>query len=176
MVDQIDNSGGSDTRVIGPRRLDGWLTTLVEHRGSDLLLVAGFPASIRFEGQVQPIESEALTGLVIEEAVLPALIPRALQQYREAQISDSSYRVPGVGRFRINLHHERGMAAAAVRALPTRVPLLEELRLPPAVESLSRLPRGLVLIGGPAGARKTATGAALRHQISRPASRHISSL
>lgn len=173
MVDQADNSGGSDTGTIETRRLDGWLTTLVERRGSDLLLVAGFPASIRFEGQVQPIESEALTGLVIEEAVLPALIPRALQQYREAQISDSSYRVPGVGRFRINLHHEKGMAAAAVRALPTRVPLLEELRLPPAVESLSRLPRGLVLIGGPAGAGKSTTVAALVHEINRREARHI---
>ena len=65
------------------------------------------------------------------------------------------------------------MAAAAVRALPARVPSLDELRLPPGVESLTRLPRGLVLIGGPAGAGKSTTVAALVHEINRREARHI---
>jgi len=159
--------------VRASRRLDEWLSTLMERRGSDLLLVSGVPASIRFEGQVQQLESEVLTGADIEAAVLPVLIPRAQQQYRENQIADVSYRVPGLGRFRINLHRERGMAAAAMRALPTQVPLLQELHLPAAVEALTRLPRGLVLIGGAAGAGKSTTTAALIHEINRREARHI---
>jgi twitching motility protein PilT len=155
------------------KRLDEWLSQLVAQRGSDLLLVAGVPASIRFEGRVQPIGSEKLSAAEIETAVLPALIPRAVRQYEVGQISDSSYRLAGVGRFRINLHREKGMAAATVRALPVRVPLLEELHLPPAVEALSRLPRGLVLIGGPAGSGKSTTVAALVHEINRREARHI---
>jgi len=166
-------------RSAGPRqrpgtaRLEEWLSALVARGGSDLLLVAGVPPSIQFEGQVRPIGSEKLSGSEIEAAVLPALIPRAVRQYEEAHISDSSYRLEGVGRFRINLHRERGMAAATVRALPVRVPLLEELHLPPAVEALSRLPRGLVLIGGPAGSGKSTTVAALVHEINRREARHI---
>ncbi len=167
-------SGGKDRGEHAPtQRLDEWLSALVAGRGSDLLLVAGVPASIRFEGRVQPIGSEKLSGAEIEAAVLPALIPRAVRQYEEGQISDSSYRLAGVGRFRVNLHREKGMAAATVRALPVRVPLLEELRLPPAVEALSRLPRGLVLIGGPAGSGKSTTVAALVHEINRREARHI---
>jgi twitching motility protein PilT len=154
-------------------RLNGWLSALVAQGGSDLLLISGAPPCIRFEGTVQAIGSEPLTGLEIEAAVLPALIPRAVEQYREHQISDSSYRVGGLGRFRINLHREKGMAAAAVRALPARVPSLDELHLPAAVEALSRLPRGLVLIGGPAGAGKSTTVAALVHEINRREARHI---
>jgi twitching motility protein PilT len=168
----VDGGTGRDEGS-GTRRLDQWLSELVARRGSDLLLVTGAPASIRFEGRVQPIGSEKLSGAEIETAVLPALIPRAVRQYEEGQISDSSYRLAGVGRFRINLHREKSMAAATVRALPVRVPLLEELHLPPAVEGLSRLPRGLVLIGGPAGSGKSTTVAALVHEINRREARHI---
>ncbi len=174
-VRDVAGGDGSTGRREAPhtRRLDEWLSALAAGRGSDLLLVAGAPASIRFEGRVQPIGSQKLSGAEIEAAVLPALIPRAVRQYEEGQISDSSYRLAGVGRFRINLHREKSMAAATVRALPVRVPLLEELHLPPAVEALSRLPRGLVLIGGPAGSGKSTTVAALVHEINRREARHI---
>ena len=153
--------------------LDEWLSALVARRGSDLLLISGVPPCIRFEGSVQQIGTVALSGPEIEAAVLPALVPRAQHQYRENHISDSSYRLAGLGRFRINLHRERGMAAAAVRALPVQVPLLDELHLPPSVEALTRLPRGLVLIGGPAGAGKSTTTAALINVINRREARHI---
>jgi twitching motility protein PilT len=154
-------------------RLDEWLAALIERRGSDLLLVSGVPACIRFEGQVLQIGGDVLTGPEIEAAVLPVLTPRGQQQYRENHIADVSYRVAGLGRFRINLHREKAMAAAAVRALPTQVPSLEELHLPAAVEALSRLPRGLVLIGGAAGSGKSTTTAALINEINRREARHI---
>jgi twitching motility protein PilT len=171
--DLVPESGDTRTGLARGGRINDWLAALVERHGSDLLLIAGIPACIRFEGEVQLIGSEVLTGPEIEAAVLPVLTPRALQQYREQQISDSSYRVAGLGRFRINLHREKGMAAAAVRALPARVPFLEELHLPAAVEALTRLPRGLVLIGGPAGAGKSTTVAALVNEINRREARHI---
>jgi twitching motility protein PilT len=153
--------------------LDRWLAELVARGGSDLLLVPGAPASMLLNGQVQSLDSQALSGSEIEAAVVPALNAHALEIYRANQIADASYRIQDVGRFRINLHRERGHAAAAVRALPTRVPSLDELRLPAPVEALSRLSRGLVLIGGPAGAGKTTTLAALINEINRRESRHI---
>jgi twitching motility protein PilT len=93
--------------------------------------------------------------------------------YRDRRIADSSYRITDLGRFRINLHHERGSAAAAIRALPSRVPAFADLHLPASVQSLARLPRGLVLIGGPAGSGKSTTLAALVNEINRCESRHI---
>ena len=154
-------------------RFDKWLAALVHRRGSDLLLVQGAPPCIRIDGEVRRIGSAELDGAEIEEAVTPALSAHALDRFRETGIADSSYRIEGLGRFRINLHRERSRAAAAIRALPARVPLLRDLHLPPSVENLARLPRGLVLLGGAAGSGKSTTMAALINEINHREARHI---
>lgn len=152
--------------------LDRWLGELLARGGSDLLLIANAPPSIRVNGEVKGIETRLLDGPEIEAAVMPALTQHGLGEYRSTKIADSSY-ANALGRFRINLHRERGNAAATIRALPSKVPLLEELRLPAQVEALSRVQRGLVLIGGPAGSGKSTTMAALVHEINRREARHI---
>jgi twitching motility protein PilT len=154
-------------------RLEQWLAMLVDRGGSDLLLVPGVPACIRLEGKVVNIGNKELNGAEIEDAVVPALTSHALKLYRETQIADSSYRIARLGRFRINLHRQRGHASAAIRALPSVVPELRDLHLPASVELLARLPRGLVLIGGAAGSGKTTTLAALINEINRRDRRHI---
>jgi len=157
-------------------RLNRWLEAVVAQRGSDLLLVAGAPPSARIEGVVGPLNVAAsgpLGSEEIEEAVMPALPPHARRAYRETGIADASYRLADHGRFRINLHRERRHAAAAIRRLPAAVPRLATLNLPAAVEALSRLPRGLVLIGGPTGSGKTTTLAALVNEINHRDARHI---
>ena len=154
-------------------RLESWLQTLVQRSGSDLLLVAGAPPSLRVDGVIVPLAGAPLSGDEIEEAVLPVLSSRARTQYLQESIADLSYKVPGLGRFRINLHRERGRAAAAIRALPSEPPRLASLGLPPGTEALTRLPRGLVLVGGPTGSGKTTTLAALVEEINRRDARHI---
>src|SRR5229473_2459776 len=154
-------------------RLNRWLEQLVSEKGSDLLLIADAPASIRVEGETRKIESTPLTGPEIEAAVLPALAPHAAENYRQYQIADASYRVPRLGRFRISLHHERGRAAAAIRALPSKVPSLAEPNLPAGVAALAQLKRGLVIIGGATGSGKTTTLAALVNEMNQRDCRHI---
>jgi len=154
-------------------KLKNFLVELLRRGGSDLLLVHGVAASIRMDGEVQKIGDAPLEGSEIESLVQPILTPAAAAQYRAAQIADSSYRIAGVGRFRINLHRERGHAAATIRALPVTLPLLGELRLPVEVGNLASLRRGLVLIGGAAGAGKSTTLAALVNEINKRDARHI---
>jgi len=154
-------------------QLHGWLERLVALKGSDLLLVSGAPAAIRTEGVLSTLSESALSGEGIEAAVLPALAAHAREEYQQYGIADSSYRVEGLGRFRINLHRERGRAAATVRALPSTIPTLEELHLPAGVGALAKLRRGLVIIGGATGSGKSTTLAALVNEINRETSRHI---
>lgn len=173
-IELVRDADDADVRTLQSQRgLNHWLGLLVERGGSDLLLVSGSPACIRLKGEVLNLDMRVLESAEIEAAVLPALSAHGGQQYKDVQIADSSYRVNGLGRFRINLHRERGRAAAAIRALPTKIPTLRELSLPPVLESLTRLPRGLVLVGGQAGSGKTTTLAALIHEINRREARHI---
>jgi twitching motility protein PilT len=170
---EIEKEIGIGTETSPAVRLRMWLIRLVADGGSDLLLVPDAAAAIRVEGKLHGIGTEVLTSSDIEAAVLPALAPHALVQYRQFHIADASYRVAGLGRFRINLHHERGRAAAAVRALPPKVPSLTELHLPAGVATLAQLQRGLVIIGGATGSGKTTTLAALINEINQQDSRHI---
>ena len=102
------------------------LETLVQRAGSDLFLVVGLPPALRINGVVQRLETNPLEDADIEGAVLPVLSDNALEQYRKSGSADSSFRIEGVGRFRINLHRERGRPAAALRALAARPPRFSE--------------------------------------------------
>ena len=154
-------------------RLRAWLECVVERSASDLLLVAGAPPSIKVAGAVVPLGEGPLGGEEIADAVAPALPPHARRAFLDSGIADASFRTAKLGRFRINLHHERGRVAAAIRRLPSTVPRAASLGLPPNVEALSRLTRGLVLVGGPAGSGKTTTLAALVNEINLREARHI---
>ena len=154
-------------------RLRGWLERMVDQSASDLLLVAGAPPLIRVSGSVVPLPEGPLGGEEIADALVAALPPHARKAYRDTGIADASFRTPDLGRFRINLHHERGRAAAAIRRLPSIVPRLATLGLPPSVEALTKIPRGLVLLGGPTGSGKTTTLAALVNEINLREPRHI---
>jgi len=169
------NAGAPQPRASGNQapRLNAWLEEVVGRSASDLLLVPGASPSLRIDGQIVPLLEGPLSGEEIEDAVTPALAPHARRMYREAGIADGSFRSPGLGRFRINLHHERGRAAAAIRRLPSVVPRFASLNLPPSIEALTRLPRGLVLVGGPTGSGKTTTLAALVNEINLREARHI---
>ena len=169
------NAGAPKARSVDEQtiRLRSWLEQVVERSASDLLLVPGAPPSVRIDGQVVALLEGPLGGEEIEDAVAPALAPHARKIYRAVGIVDGSFRTPDLGRFRINLHHERGRAAAAIRRLPSAVPRFASLNLPPTIEALTRLPRGLVLVGGPTGSGKTTTLAALINEINLRDARHI---
>ena len=157
----------------GGSRLAEWLAAMRERGASDLYLVAGLPPSIRVRGTVQRLPEPLLDGDEIEDAVLPWLPSHAVDNYRKNGHADASLRRGNDGRFRINLHRERGRPAASIRALPIHPPRLDELGLPPGIESLTRVPYGLVLVGGPTGSGKTTTVAALIDAINRRDAKHI---
>jgi twitching motility protein PilT len=153
--------------------LEAWLRVVAARGASDLLLISGEPPTLRVEGRMIRTEGPRLDGEDIEASVIPALPAHAQRAYREHGITDAACRLAGVGRFRINLHRERGHAAAAIRMLPGRAPALASLDLPAGTEQLARLQRGLVLVGGATGSGKTTTIASLVEDINRREAKHI---
>lgn len=150
-----------------------WVDTVVRSRGSDLFLVSGSVPMMRIDGKLAPLNGRKLTADQIESIVLAVVDRDAAARYRSQGIADASVRINGVGRFRINLHHERRHPAAAIRILPTRIPQFAELRLPAEIQRLASLSSGLVLIGGATGSGKSTTMAALINTINEREARHI---
>jgi twitching motility protein PilT len=146
---------------------------MAERSASDLLLFAGEPPAIRIDGRVRRTDAAVLDGDDVLQLVLPHLAPHAQKLFRERGITDAAIKAPGLGRFRVNLHLERGRPAAVVRRLPTKVPSLASLNLPAGVELLSRVPRGLVIVGGATGSGKTTTLAGLVDAINCRDEKHI---
>jgi twitching motility protein PilT len=154
--------------------LERWLRELVSRSGSDLFLVTGLPASIRVDGSVHRMDEPPLTPEDVVSALIGTVPEHAMDRYRSGETSvDTSFEVPSVGRFRANLHRERGRPAAAIRLFAGKPPRLAELGFSHSIEAVTRVPYGLVLIGGPTGSGKTTTLAALINEINRRDARHI---
>jgi twitching motility protein PilT len=157
----------------GTAIIEAWLARVRDGEGSDLLLVAGAPPVMRAAGRLTRLSDEPLSSDEIETAAMPLVAPRLQERYRSGDAIDLAFRLGALGRFRMNLHRERGRAAAAIRALPTRIPRLADLRFSHDIGVLATLPRGLVLIGGPTGSGKTTTLASLIAAINEREARHI---
>jgi twitching motility protein PilT len=164
---------GARASTIDAGVIESWLGRVREADGSDLLLVAGAPPVVRAAGRLLRVSDELLSGEDIESAVLPLVASRLQERFRNGEAVDLAFKIGALGRFRMNLHRERGRAAAAIRALPTRIPRLADLRFSHDIGLLSSLPRGLVLIGGPTGSGKTTTLASLIAAINERDARHI---
>ena len=175
LVNELNLLGpdGGRASAVNAGIIEAWLRRVREADGSDLLLVPGAPPIVRAAGRLLRVSDDPLSGDDIEGAVLPLVAPRLQERYRAGDAVDLAFKIAGLGRFRMNLHRERGRAAAAIRALPTRIPRLADLHFSHDISLLSSLPRGLVLIGGPTGSGKTTTLASLIATINERDSRHI---
>jgi twitching motility protein PilT len=154
------------------------LKLMVERKASDFHIIAGLHPAFRVHGELVPLDSvEKFTPDSAKEFIYSALTTHQKNIFENDPASrnelDFGYGVPGVGRFRVNVHVSRGSVAASVRALADRIPGLEELGLPDAAGEFTRAKRGLVLVTGPTGCGKSTTLAALVDTVNRTRRDHI---
>jgi len=152
--------------------LDALLRAAVSRKASDLIAVDGAPPAYRIQGRLIR-EGEPLSDRGIRNLFAPLISERYRAELEREMSLDFSFIRDGIGRFRTNLHFQRGTLGAAVRVLPDVVPTIESLRLPRFLEKLADRRKGLILVTGAAGAGKTSTLAALIGLINERHPHHI---
>ncbi len=156
-----------------PASLDQLLSLAAKRNASDVLLVAGSPVAMRVGGLLTPASGPNLTSEEVGSLVLPLLEASQYEELQGAKSVDFSFVRESVGRFRANVHHQRGTLAASIRVLPTRTPTLESLHLPATLAKIAERRQGLVLVTGPTGCGKSSTQAAIIDLINSRRCDHI---
>jgi twitching motility protein PilT len=149
------------------------LEEVVKKDASDLHLQVGMPAMLRIDGALIPHDQTPLDEKSVEELVFSLLDEDQKQVLLRDKEFDFSFAFGDLGRFRVNVFHERGNIAAAMRLIPSNIRTVEDLGLPPVVNKFTEYPRGLVLVTGPTGSGKSTTLAALVDRINRERASHI---
>ena len=143
---------------------------------SDILITAGQPVMVTMGGILRALPGRAALGAEDTRRLAEGfLTPELAQRFVQELELDTRYPLDGVGNFRVNLFMQRGRWGAAIRVVPVRIPMPDEIGLEPDVVSrILEFRRGLVLITGPTGAGKSTTIASLLEQVNQgEVRRHI---
>jgi twitching motility protein PilT len=154
--------------------IDELLRKAVAAGASDLHLKVGSYPMMRVHGALKPIAEDKRLGLEDTESMAATMLsPQQQQKFRDQQETDLAYSVPGLGRFRCNVFRQRSTIGLVMRIIPTRIPTIEELTLPPVLKTIAGEERGLVLVTGTTGSGKSTTLAAMIDHINGTRGVHI---
>jgi len=157
--------------------LERMLVALAEAEGDDLILSSGMRPYIKKMGKVVPLSSHVFTADEVLATLTPSLTSKQLEDLGNLHDVDFSLEVKSENlRFRANVFYQLPGLSAVFRIIKDRIPVLEELGLPPIVHGFAELKNGLVLIGGPTGSGKSTTLAGIIDHINRNSSRHVITL
>ncbi len=145
--------------------------------GSDLIVTVGKPPQFKVHGEVGSVFGcDVLTPQTAEELCLSVLSEEQIKRFRREKELDLSLDVEGVGRFRVNIFMQRGAVAMVCRIVMDKVPGFTALGLPPVIEELAKLRKGLVLFTGPTGHGKSTSVASIVDYINHHRACHIISI
>jgi twitching motility protein PilT len=149
------------------------LLTVMERNASDLHLTAGSAPMIRQHGKLHALDYPAMTPQQTREVVYSILTNDQRQRLETDWQIDFAYSIPGKARFRVNSYFQRASLSAAFRLIPSEMPRLRDLGLPPVLHEFTKKPRGFVLVTGPTGSGKSTTLAAMLDSINDERQEHI---
>jgi twitching motility protein PilT len=149
------------------------LLEVIERDASDLHLTAGAPPMVRLHGKLVALDYPKLTPQMTREVVYSILTNDQRQRLENDWQIDFAYMIPGKGRFRVNAYFQRAALGAAFRLIPSSMPTLSSLCLPPVLEEFTKKPRGFVLVTGPTGSGKSTSLAAMLDLINETRQEHI---
>ncbi|MFC4103333.1 type IV pilus twitching motility protein PilT [Paenibacillus xanthanilyticus] len=160
----------------GLDQIIGLLRHSHECKASDLHISVGSPPVMRVHGILQRIGEELVSTEAASAMAMALLNQDQQERFEQSGEVDFSYELEGCSRYRINAYRQRGRVSIAIRTIPTAIPTLEQLQLPPILATLANKHQGLVLVTGPTGSGKSSTLAAMIDYINRTQKKHIVTL
>ncbi|HTO91626.1 MAG TPA: type IV pilus twitching motility protein PilT [Candidatus Sulfotelmatobacter sp.] len=140
---------------------------------SDVHIVPGMAPVLRLRGETRPLEMAPLSPDATRAAIYDLMNDEQKKVFEERHDLDFAFEIPGLSRFRANVLVQRQGVGAVFRLVPSQVKSLEELAMPPVLQQLSQLERGLVVVTGPTGSGKSTTLAAMVDWINSNERLHI---
>ncbi len=157
------------------KNFDDLFIQVVKNGASDLHIAVGRYPTIRIDGQLLPLTKFDIVTPAESDGFVRMVIPEHdVERFLKEKELDLSFMFQDLVRFRVNVFHERGTPAAALRVIPTKIRTFEELNLPPDVfKEFSSRQQGFFLVVGPTGHGKSTTLAAMVDYMNRMRADHI---
>ena len=153
------------------------LQLAVDNGASDVHLKTNKPALLRINGQLEPVDMDPLGINQILAFVEDSCPPQFIERWQTENQIDYSYRLPDVGRFRVNAFYQRGTPSMVFRYVKDRPPTFEQLNLDPELFiELCQRSDGIMLVCGATGSGKSSTLAAMLSWINLNMNKHIVTL
>ena len=153
--------------------LNQLLSYSIDSGASDLHLSVGSVPMVRINGAMKPLNLDVLHQDDIEKMLPEVMDKDQMAIFREQKEMDFSAKLEGKGRFRVNFFNQINGLAAVFRTIPDTIKSCDELGIPPFMQDLAMIDRGLVLLTGPTGSGKSTTLAAMVDHINRNKACHI---
>ncbi len=132
-----------------------------DKKASDLFIAPGSPLHLKLNGNMVPIGQQKLTPETVTSLLREIISDKKWLEFETSNELNMGHGVPGIGSFRISVLRQRGSPAAVIRFIPSHVPPLAELDVPPILSELILEKRGLILLVGATGSGKSTTLAAM---------------
>jgi len=146
---------------------------MVEKKASDLFFAPFAPAKIKIDGKIMPVNKLEMTPKMVKQAAIELMNEEQLDNFTRELELDFAISEPGLGRFRVNVFHQRGNVSMVLRYITAELPNLDELGMPEQMKELVMLRRGLILMVGATGSGKSTTLAAMINHRNEKTSSHI---
>lgn len=149
------------------------LVMMVERKASDLFVTADWPPSIKVNGEVIPVGDKPLGVLEARDTVYSLMNDKQQREFEATHECNFGVTAKGVGRFRVSAYIQRDAAAMVIRRIENHIPTFADLELPPRLQDLAMIKRGMVVFVGATGTGKSSSLAAVVGYRNRHSTGHI---
>jgi len=143
------------------RLMHDLLRRMIERKGSDLFITAGFPPAIKIDGEIRPQSDKPLSAEQAATIVRAIMNDRQTREFDATKEANFAIAPPGIGRFRVSAFIQQGQSGCVLRTIQSKIPTIEELELPPILKDIVMSKRGLVIVVGATGSGKSTTLASM---------------